>query len=236
MKNYLIMSISDSEKEKEIAAIRQHYDQRKARAAATSSVSLYGQNVMKEREAVYARVLNGMGRPLSDLRIIEVGAGNGSNLLFFNKLGIPWENIVANELLEDRVEQLRKNCPEVQVIPGDALELPFQGEFDVVFQSTVFSSILSDTFRKQLAGKMWSMLKKGGIVLWYDFVYNNPTNPNVRKVNRKEVLELFPETATVELYPVTLAPPIGRRVGTAYGAINTLFPFLRSHLIAVLKK
>lgn len=229
------MSISDSEKEKEITAIRQHYEHRKARAA-PAPVSPYGANVMKEREAVYTQVLGNMGKPPGSLRLLEIGAGSGSNLLFFNKAGIPWKNIVANELLDDRVEQLRENCPEALVMPGDALELPFESEFDVVFQSTVFTSILSDAFRKQLAEKMWSMLKKDGIILWYDFIYNNPSNPDVRKVTREEIVQLFPGAASAEWHPVTLAPPIGRRVGRAYGFINALFPFLRSHLIAVLKK
>lgn len=230
------MAISDTDREKELAAIKAHYNQRKLSGTGSGLASSFSLNIVAERELLYARVLKGINKPLAELTLLEIGAGNGNNLHFFHNLGIPWKNIVANELLIDRVEQLRKNCPEITVVPGDALDLPYESKFDLVFQSTVFTSILSDEFRQVLADKMWNMLKPGGIVLWYDFVYNNPANPNVKKVSRSEVRALFPKNSSVSFHRVTLAPPIGRRVGPLYNVLNMLFPFLRTHVVAVIRK
>ena len=46
----------------------------------------------------------------------------------------------------------------------------------------VFPSILDDSFQQKLADRMWALTKPGGGILWYDFIYNNPRNPDVRGV------------------------------------------------------
>jgi hypothetical protein len=75
-------------------------------------------------------------------------------------------------------------------------------------------------------------------VLWYDFIYDNPRNPDVRGVPLKRVRELFPQ-AELEAWRVTLAPPISRRVTRIdprlYTVVNML-PLLRSHVLCWLKK
>lgn len=105
-----------------------------------------------------------------------------------------------------------------------------------MFQSTVFTSILNEDFRKALANKMFEMLKPGGIILSYDFTYNNPNNKDVRKLTKKEIKKLFPNHKGIQFKKVTLAPPVARRVGKFYDLLNFLFPMLRTHLIAVIKK
>ena len=51
------------------------------------------------------------------------------------------------------------------------------------------------------------MVKHDGIVLWYDFKFNNPWNNDVEGVNRKEIKQLFPFAKSINFYNVTLAPP-----------------------------
>jgi hypothetical protein len=155
--------------------------------------------------------------------------------LFFRRLGIAWKDIYANELLEDRVGILKENLPMSVIHPGNALDLDYKEHFDIVFQSTVFTSVLSPEVKRQLAEKMLDMTRPGGMVLWYDFRFNNPSNKDVRGISRKEIRQLF-GTACIDFYPVTLAPPVGRRLGRLYPVINFLFPFLRSHIIAVIHK
>ena len=78
----------------------------------------------------------------------------------------------------------------------------------------------------------------GGALLWYDFRVNNPRNPNVRGVGRKELRSLFPDLAG-EVRSATLAPPIARLVAPRSNWLATTlegFPFLRTHLLAVLVK
>ena len=47
------------------------------------------------------------------------------------------------------------------------------------------------------------------LILWYDFHVNNPSNPDVKGVRKREIAELFPN-CRIELWRVSLAPPIVR--------------------------
>lgn len=130
---------------------------------------------------------------------------------------------------------MKELFPEITVIEGSATEIKMANQFDIVFQSTVFTSIVSNEVRKLLAENMWNLIKDDGIVLWYDFVYDNPNNKDVKKVSISEIKLLFPKAKKYSFYKVTLAPPIGRKVGKLYPFFNK-FVFLRTHVIAVIHK
>lgn len=171
---------------------------------------------------------------VSDKTILEIGAGHGGNIPMLLSAGFKIENIFVNELLPERIENIKRKYPAVKIFEGDALSIDFPLRFDCVYQSTVFTSILNEEHRITLARKMWQLLKPGGIILWYDFIYNNPKNPDVKKVTVRELKIFFPYAKNAEINKVTLAPPIGRRVGKLYKLFN--IPFLRSHIVAVLQK
>lgn len=221
----------------ELDRIRESYARR-----ATSShdipwrVHLFNQHVRFERELMYARRLRDVETSLDRIKLVEIGAGDGDNLLFFHRLGIPWSGLVANELLPDRVERLRRNCPEALVLQGDARKLDTDDQFDVAFQSMVFSSILDEKFQEELAREMWRVIRPGGIVLWYDFTFDNPRNADVRGVRLSRVRRLFPAARRVVVHRVTLAPPIGRRVSRFYGLANVLLFALRTHVVVAIHK
>jgi SAM-dependent methyltransferase len=187
-----------------------------------------------EREFWYARFLANIFGENKDLSILEIGAGSGDNIIFFRRFGVPVRQIFANELLPERAELLKQWLPGENILLGDAANLDPNLKFDIVFQSTVFTSILENDFRQRLAKRMWELTKPGGIVLWYDFEFNNPRNPDVRGVPWQEVRGYFPHATHVMKKKTTLAPPIGRRVGRLYNFLN--FPFLRTHCIAAFKK
>jgi SAM-dependent methyltransferase len=173
--------------------------------------------------------------PVADKRVLEVGCGAGGNLLQLVKLGFQPANLVANELLEERLRAARTLLPGgVTIVPGDAAALPFDAaSFDVVLQSTVFSSLLDEHFQERLAQQMWRWLKPGGGIIWYDFVVNNPRNPDVRGVPLKRVQALFPE-GMLRSWRVTLAPPINRAVTRLHPGLYHVFnvvPWLRTHLL-----
>lgn len=191
---------------------------------------------VNERDLKLASIIKSKFGFTYDLKMLEIGAGAGNNLLFFKRIGFNWRNIFANELLEDRSLILKENFPSSIVHSGNAVELNYKEYFDIVFQSTVFTSILRPEIKKMLADKMFAMTKPGGIILWYDFMYNNPSNKDVKGVGKSEVRALFSDALKIDIYPVTLAPPIGRRIGKFYPVVNFIFPFLRTHLIAVIHK
>jgi SAM-dependent methyltransferase len=227
----------------ELDAVRQRYDRRKSIGGDLYSPFRYANLLLRqERQRKIVAVLKPwLGeRQLSDIHMLEVGCGNGVNLQELIFLGADPSKLIANELLEERIHAARANLPAaVKLLPGNAIGLNIApASLDLVLQSTVFSSILDKSFRKQLAAEMFKWLKPGGAVLWYDFVYDNPRNPDVQGIGRSEIIAIFPSSKTT-FRSATLAPPIARRLGVfspfAYPALNAL-PFLRTHLVALLEK
>ncbi len=220
----------------ETERIKSSYEKRRNNAVGQNENAIFIENVVNEREIIYSRIIKENFIETDKVNFIEIGAGEGANIDFFRSLGIKDENIFAAELLQERAQKLRKKYPRITVVEGDALQLNFENTFDIVFQSLVFTSILDADFKQKLAAKMSSMLKPEGIILWYDFKFNNPSNNDVKGVGKEEIRKLFPHATEITFFNVTLAPPIGRRVGSMYEFVNSFFPFLRTHLIAVIKR
>jgi SAM-dependent methyltransferase len=176
----------------------------------------------------------------ADLRLREVGCGSGRNLLRFLQLGFKPENLVGNDLLEERIAAAREMLPaKVQLTSGDASRLGWpDGSFDVVFQSMMCTSILDDDLLRRACQRIWDLARPGGGVLWYDFTVDNPSNPDVRGIGLRALRGLFP-AARLEARRVTLAPPLSRlvtRVHPAlYGWLN-LLPLLRTHVLVWMAK
>jgi SAM-dependent methyltransferase len=194
-----------------------------------------------ERERALAALLARRApQPLADLDLLEVGCGHGDNLLELLRWGFEPARLVGNELLPERAAAARHRLPAATaVIEGDATRLDLgAARFDLVLQSTVFSSILEDAFQQRLADAMWRALKPGGAVVWYDFTVDNPRNADVRGVPRSRLRSLFP-AGTIEARRLTLAPPLARRVvrlhPAAWRLCNAL-PLLRTHLLAWIAK
>jgi SAM-dependent methyltransferase len=196
---------------------------------------------VQERQRAMLRLFARAGlTDLSALRLLEVGCGSGGNLLELLRLGFMPEHLTAIELLPERCAQARYVLPAaLTLIEGDALQadVPAASQ-DLVFASTVFSSLLDEAFQQRLADAMWCWLRPGGAVLWYDFTFDNPRNPDVRGVPLSRVRALFP-TARVTARRVTLAPPLARTVCRLHPSLYTLLnalPLLRTHLLVWAEK
>ena len=148
---------------------------------------------------------------LQDKRILEIGCGQGQWLNQLVKWGARPENVVGIDVLQNRVSQARQLCPQgVQIHCGNATRLPFDiARFDLVVQFTVFSSILDMTVKEMVAREMLRVLKDGGLILWYDFFVNNPSNSDVRGIRKYEITHLFPG-CHIDFHRVSLAPPLCR--------------------------
>jgi SAM-dependent methyltransferase len=194
--------------------------------------SVYAGFAGRERDRVITKLASGLVTGTST--VLEAGAGHGHNVPLLRILGFTDDRIYLNEISTDRVASARREFPGVHIYAGDAVDMEFGRMFDFIFLSTLFTSLTDDTLRRRLADKLWSVLKPGGHIIWYDFTFNNPRNPAVRKVTAEELGALFPGARIPAVKRVTLAPPIGRRTGRFYPLFNLWF--LRTHIVALLSK
>lgn len=174
---------------------------------------------------------------LSEMDVLEVGCGTGDNILYLIALGADPGRIVGNELIERRLEAARIRLPSaVRLHLGDGSQLPESyGSFDLILQFLVFSSILDDALLSSLAGRMWRALRSGGIVLSYDFVVDNPSNPDVRGVPLKKLKALFPAGEFIARR-LTVAPPLARLVSHRLYPLLAAIPFLKTHCLCTIRK
>lgn len=197
--------------------------------------------IAQQRERRLLALLRRCGfAELSGRTILEVGCGTGYWLREFIKWGARPENVAGIDLLPDRVRTARALCPSaVRIECSSAAALPFADEqFDLAFQSTMFTSILDPDLKRRIAVEMMRVVKRDGMILWYDYHMNNPWNSDVKGVKRREIFELFPN-CRIDLERVTLIPPLARVIAAySFLACHLLekVPVLCSHYLGVIRK
>jgi ubiquinone/menaquinone biosynthesis C-methylase UbiE len=193
----------------------------------------------RERRILSALVRHGLA-PLTDIKILDIGCETGFWIREFVRWGAKPENIVGVELLPDRVKEAKSLCAAgAAILCANATDLNSPDEaFDIVIQSTVFTSVLDDKMRVRSAQEMVRVLRRNGRILWYDFTVNNPLNPNVRGINRKSIMRLFPN-CRFEFQRLTLAPPIARPIALLSSLSYRVLSALRlfdTHCLAIIQK
>ena len=124
---------------------------------------------------------------------MEVGFGNLGWLAVLLDWGVRETSIAGIDLDEKRVEAAKRALPSADLRLGDATAMPWDlGSFGLVIASTAFSSILDGDVRRKVAQEIVRALRPGGALLFYDFAFDNPKNPNVTKIDRREIARLFP--------------------------------------------
>jgi len=195
---------------------------------------------LEERERALRRWIGECELNPRDARVLEIGCGGGGNLAALIQLGFSPANLTGVELIDERMAEARRQLPsDVQLIGADALEAQLApASFDVVILFTVFTSLLDEEYRKRLATHAWSLVKAGGGVLWYDFCFDNPRNPDVRGISVRDVRALFSE-GRMRVRRVTLAPPLARaavRVHRSLYHVLNVVPLLRTHVLCWIGK
>jgi ubiquinone/menaquinone biosynthesis C-methylase UbiE len=210
------------------------------------SISVYSplnesaQFMIQRRHRIIRSIFASRFDSLKDCSLLEIGCGNGQWLAEFQMFGMNVSNLSGIELDASRAQDAMKRIKGADVRVGNASQLPWEdNSFDIVFQSTVFTSILDEDIRRKAASEMKRVCKLNGFILWYDFIYNSPSNPNVKGVRKNEIKNLF-SPWNVKYKKVTLAPPIARRVvpvsWLAAEFLETFSPFLRTHAVAVISE
>jgi ubiquinone/menaquinone biosynthesis C-methylase UbiE len=114
------------------------------------------------------------------------------------------------DLIEGAIETARRNHPQMNLrcIPAEQMDYDDES-FDLVHQSMMFSSVPGAEHRRQIAGQMWRILRRGGYLLSNDF-WINPLNRAVVGIRMKELRRLFPAARLVQRRTITVAPPLAR--------------------------
>jgi ubiquinone/menaquinone biosynthesis C-methylase UbiE len=176
--------------------------------------------------------------PLKSKKICEIGCGSGQILTDMVNWGIHAKDVAGIDINIDRISDAKKKLPYSLIAHANAQQVPFTDEsFDIVYQATVFTSILDQVNREKAAHEMVRIVKKSGILLWYDFRYDNPWNSQVAGVSKNEIRKLFPKSK-IALFPVTLLPQLGRvLVPLCWGAAWYMekLPMLCTHYLAIIK-
>jgi len=196
--------------------------------------------ILLERQSAIRDLLGTHGYlPLARRKILEVGCGMGKVLASLMELGARPKNLYGIDLLTERIAEARQSYPGLQFQCVNAEKLEFQdASFDLVLLFSVFSSILDERMARNVASEVNRVVRPGGAILWYDFRYNNPWNPNVRGVTRPQIRNLFPGFK-MQMQAVTLLPLVARRLGRLTQAVYPVLaaiPFLRTHYLGLFVK
>ena len=222
--------------------IRAVYARRDAGGAQRSARAAAGERYIVEtraRRVVELLARHGITR-LGTQRILDVGCGSGFRLNELVGWGADPAHLTGIDLVPDRVDTARRRVPaSVTVSAGNAASLPYPAaSFDIVLQSTVFTSVLDGGLRRRMASDMVRVLTEDGLIVWYDFHVGNPRNPDVRRVPQREIRRLFPD-CDVSMRRITLAPPLARLIApwsvAACAALEAV-PFLCTHVLGSIRK
>lgn len=226
----------------ELDRIKTVYEKRKVNIS-PELYSFFNQGnlfIIQNREREIIKVLKMFGyKDLSDKKILDVGCGVGGELRNFIRYGAKARSLYGVDLLSDRIEYAKEISPNIDFICADASKLPYHGEdFDIIIQFTVFSSILDKAVKHAIAAEMIRVLKPQDIILYYDFHMNNPKNPDVKGIKKREIKELFPD-CKFWFNRITLAPPIARLIAPYSWLLCYLLEklkFLNTHYLVTIKR
>lgn len=226
----------------DVLRLRTEYAKRAQHVDKTDRYSLFNQSqlfMIQQRQRVILRCLHRNGfYPLKNKRILELGCGSGGVLLEILSFGAVAEGLYGVELLFDRIQTAQKNLSNLSLACADGQNLPYPKHFfDISMQFTVFSSILHNDVKVNVAREMLRVTRPGGMILWYDF-WLNPTNPNTRGIRPAEIRHLFPN-CEFHFKRITLAPPITRKLAPiAWGLCLFLesLKIFNTHYLATIRR
>ncbi|MDP7289941.1 MAG: class I SAM-dependent methyltransferase, partial [Phycisphaerae bacterium] len=198
----------------EVERIKAVYEAREA-AGLAARYSLFRPDALHTQQAIERGLIRTLSRAgledLADKHILDVGCGEGRRLQRMLDYGASAENLRGVDLRENVIAAARELNPgiEFSVVDGKRL-LNANASQDIVMQFTVFTSILDSAMKSSLASEMLRVLRPGGLIIWFDYLFNNPNNRDVRGIRKPEIQRLFPG-CNVRLKRTVLAPPLARR-------------------------
>lgn len=230
------MNVSDLERLQDV------YNKRKETAAVADRYTVFDPAfhfLRVQRQRAIIGMLKACGiHSLRPLTMLEVGCGNGSVIQEFLSFGARTNCMHGIDLLHSRMVGVQRRLPLATFLCANGTRIPLaSGSFDLVMQFTALSSILDPATRKQIAAEMRRVTKPGGLILWYDFIWN-PSNAETCGISKHEIVESFPG-CSFTFRRITLMPPLARRVAPVSWQLGMLLEKLgvfNSHYLVGIRK
>jgi SAM-dependent methyltransferase len=119
-----------------------------------------------------ARSLALIDMPVSALRVLDLGCGNGRSARTYLDLGLEPEQVGGIDLRPGAIARAARSNPALRWDVYDGGRLPVGHNW--LSTSTVFSSVASKEARQEIAALIWDSLPPGGYVFYYDGRVANP--------------------------------------------------------------
>jgi ubiquinone/menaquinone biosynthesis C-methylase UbiE len=196
------------------------------------------QRMRSERWRIVGELLAAQFPGCSAMRVLDVGCGEGEDLVRVRRL-LPKAEVFGIDVVPERVSLAQLAVPEacLEVRGGEALPFPDRS-FQVVLLSTVLSSIIDAATRRSVAEEAYRVTGDDGLLLVYDIRLPSPWNPNVIPIAKRDIRALLP-SAQIQLQPITLLPPLARAVGDVwprlYDPLVRIRP-LRTHYLSIITR
>lgn len=213
---------------------------------------------MQRLESDLLEALAEAKQSITGRRVLEVGCGSG----YFLARMLDYGAVAASgiDLMGSRVKAAQARYPQLELVTGDAGDMPFEDmAFDLVSQYTCMSSILDPALRARVAGEMWRVLAPGGAIVSYDMRptplplrlvarvvrgrqrgagATTPAGTPTTPISRTELRRLFPagevQTRSASLH-IDLGFTLAQR-SPALARWAVCVPMLRTHLMAIVVK
>ena len=201
------------EPKEDIERLRTEYGRREKSRIPSGRYTMYDAAhlfAVQNRQRAMVRLFKQAGvEQLRQAQILDIGCGRGGDLLSLLQYGAVSHHLYGTDLLYSRLKDGQIQSPYLSFTVSDAQNLPYMaGTFDFVLQNTVFTSILDEQIKENIAREMVRVVKPGGVIVWYDF-WVNPVNKQTKGIHSEEIRQLFPNSKFY-FQRITLAPPLTR--------------------------
>ena len=194
-------------------------------------------------EAAIVRAFRYVKQDPANAKALDVGCGGGGDLFQLFRMGYRPENVSGIDIQIDRITEGRMLYPQVNLIAGDATQMPFyDASFDLVFESTMFATLPDDVISAAIASEMLRVSHSDSYIVLLDWRTPKPRDPNYKALGMKRLKSLFKVGTATEIAGIAkgaLVPPVGRflssKMPCLYFPTAVAFPFLVGQLAYVLR-